>query len=245
MAFYEQISRYYDYIFPVDAEPLDFIKETAGGPPKSLVDVACGSGGYSVELAKQGYEMTALDDDAAMVRLVQSKADHKKLPVKVMQCDMRYLEDGLKGKFDGVFCIGNSIVHLGSHKEIETALKQMNKLLQEGGKLILQIINYDRIIKYGVNGLPAIENRDAGLKFTREYLYDRERKIIKFNTLLTIDNGSQKDSYANSIELIPLEKADMERLLRNSGFERLKFYGDFKRSDHDDHSYLLVIEAEK
>ncbi len=67
MGFYEQISKYYDYIFPAGKEQIDFIETAAGTPPKKVLDIACGSGGYSVALAKDGYSVTAVDLDEKMV----------------------------------------------------------------------------------------------------------------------------------------------------------------------------------
>lgn len=245
MAFYEEISKYYDYIFPIGEEQLDFIKKGVGEPPKRLLDAACGSGGYSVSLAKQGYRMVALDYDMGMVRLARNKAEAEKLDIQVVQCDMKKLSECVKESFDGIFCIGNSIVHLGSHAEIQDTLAQMHGLLREGGKLVLQIINYDRIIKYGINELPAITNSEVGLQFIRKYEYDEEKGIIHFVTTLTIDKNDEKERYDNSIELLPLVSTDMEGLLRNAGFDSIKFYGDFKGSEYSDASYMLVVEATK
>lgn len=245
MTFYEQISKYYDYIFPTGAEQLEFIKGSAGPAPKKLLDIACGSGGYSVELAKQGYLMTALDYDAGMVGLAREKAQQGNLHLKVMQCDMKKLGQCVEESFDGVFCIGNSIVHLGSHNEIEVALKQMHDTLNPGGKLILQVINYDRIIEFGINELPVLENGEIGLRFIRKYEFDEDKGLIRFITKLDIANEDINESYNNSIELLPLQSGQLSQLLKNSGFERFRFYGDFKGSEYSVDSYLLVVEAEK
>jgi glycine/sarcosine N-methyltransferase len=155
MSFYEQIGKYYDHIFPVGEQQLNFIKQTAGSPPKKILDVACGSGGYSVALAREGYLLQAIDLDDEMVRLAGEKAKKEKLDMGVSKCDMKDIEGRFKMEFDGVFCIGNSIVHLGSLSEITDVFKQMNSVLRQGGFLILQTINYDRVLKYGISALPA------------------------------------------------------------------------------------------
>ncbi|MCX7710036.1 MAG: methyltransferase domain-containing protein [Clostridia bacterium] len=242
MAFYEQISKYYDYIFPVGTEQLKFIIESAGAPPKRILDVACGSGGYSAALAEEGYELTSVDNDSEMIRLAKEKAANKGLDTYALQCDMLQLESCLETRFDCIFCIGNSIVHLENHLAIENTLEQMHALLEEGGRLVLQIINYDRIIKYNIKELPAIENEEIGLRFVRNYEYNKDRNVIYFNTELTISN---EEKYENSIELLPLLRAQMEDLLKRAGFGRYQFYGDFKRSAYDDNAYMLVVEAKK
>lgn len=256
MGFYEQISRYYDYIFPTGGQQLEFIKEAAGPAPCKVLDVACGSGGYSVELARAGYDMTAVDLDDEMVDKAKVNAVQANLNFNVLKGNMLELEkifperaDSLlhspEQKFRCIFCIGNSIVHLGSVDEIGQALLQMHKLLCKGGSLVLQIINYDRIIKYGITELPTIRNADLGLEFIRKYQYIREKGVINFNTTIIVGEDGEKNAFNNSIELLPLQSADMLQLLREAGFVNVDFYGDFKYSPYNDNSFMLVVKATK
>lgn len=245
MGFYEQISKYYDLIFPTGKAQLEFIMQSAGQPPTEILDVACGSGGYSVELAKEGYKVTAVDLDEEMVRLAKEKVFNEKLGIDVRKCDMRDIEKTFDKKFNCIFCIGNSIVHLGSLNEIENVVKQMYHRLSYGGALILQIINYDRVLKFKVSELPSIENAAAGLKFVRKYEYDTEKGVIYFNTTLTIENNDTRERYDNSIELFPVTSCDMEKIFGDTLFREVSFYGDFNCSPYNENSFMLVIRAKK
>ncbi len=245
MGFYEQLSKYYDFIFPVGKEQLKFLKEAAGIPPKELLDIACGSGGYSLELAKAGYRMTAVDVDPEMVKLAEQKVRREGLAIEVRECDMLQLANGLTGQYHCVFCIGNSIVHLGSHGEILAALKQMHHLLADKGCLVLQIINFDRIINREIKALPTIKNDEIGLEFVRRYNYKKESGLINFDTMLTVSHQEGEERYENSIELFPLLCRQMEELLKASGFEHFHFYGDFNGSEYGEDSFLLVVKAVK
>ena len=243
MSFYREISKYYDYIFPVGENQLNFIKNCAGKPGGKILDVACGSGGYSVELAKEGYLVTAVDIEEEMVEKVKKKASENGLSINAFKCDMRELEKKIGERFDTIFCIGNALVHLTSLKEITDVLGQMRRLLAEGGFLVLQIVNYDRIIKYNLDGLPTITNDEIGLEFTRKYRYKKESNIIEFNTSLKIKNGDCETEYNNSVELLPLKSGELAAALRNAGFSAFDFYGDFKYSDYTEDSHLLVVKA--
>ena len=243
MGFYEQISKFYDYIFPVGSSQLDFIRKVSGEPPKEILDVACGSGGYSLELAKYGYHVTAVDADDEMVRLAREKADASGARINALKCDMRDMEGTLNTVYNCVFCIGNSLVHLGSLDEITDVLKQMNTLLPPGGALVLQVINYDRIMKYGVSELPVIRNEDVGLEFVRMYEYLNESGMINFNTVLTVKSGTDTGRFVNTVKLLPLRSADMLEALTDAGYRDIRFYGDFQFSDYNDSSYMLVVKA--
>jgi len=43
-------------------------------------------------------------------------------------------------KYDLIFCIGNSLVHLDGEKEIEMFLEETKKLLADRGSLIIQVL---------------------------------------------------------------------------------------------------------
>jgi glycine/sarcosine N-methyltransferase len=247
MGFYEEISRYYDYIFPLGELQLKFLKDSIGNPPKRVLDIACGSGSYSVELAKSGHKVTAVDLDIEMVKLARQKADKYNVEVAALKCDMKELETKLTDicGFDFAFCIGNSIVHLGSLDEIQEALAQMHSLLNPNGTLILQIINFDRIINFGISELPTLQNNEMGLEFIRKYKYNSENGHIDFNTVLTVKNENTNERFENSIELFPVLSIDLMTILEKSGFKNIHFYGDFNCSVYDNKSFLLVVEAMK
>lgn len=243
MGFYEQISEYYDYIFPVGKEQLNFLKESFGLPTKKLLDVACGSGGYSLELSREGYVVTAVDIDDEMVRMAKEKASVKGIGIEVFKSDMKELGKAFQPDFDGIFCIGNSIVHLGSVGEIKKVIRDMYKLLSDNGVLILQIINFDRIMRYGINELPTIKNNVIGLEFIRKYEYTNEKGKIDFNTILITGKG--KERFENSIELFPVLSSDMTEGLKDAGFKEIELYGDFNNSEYNENSFMLVARAKK
>ena len=123
MGFYEQISKYYDYIFPVGNEQTKFLKSLLSNSSMRVLDIACGSGGYSIELAKPGHNVTAVDIDNEMVTLAKQKANKENSKISISQCDMKNLKDKFVDSpcFNFVFCIGNSLAHLESPEDIQGA----------------------------------------------------------------------------------------------------------------------------
>lgn len=242
MGFYEEIALYYDIIFPVGKEQLKFLIDVSGEPPKGILDIACGTGGYSVELAKRGYNLTSVDLDYKMTEEAAKKAKSGSLPMEVIQADMTSLSSYINSKYDMAFCIGNSLVHLGGLKEIGLFLSEAGKLLKNIGMVVFQIINYDRIIEKGIGKLPDIIDEKKGISFTRLYKYDNNENKIMFNTILK--NGER--IIENTIPLFPLKSADLIYLMQENGYCNIHAYGDFEYSPFDRHnSYMLVITASK
>jgi len=240
MEFYQQISKYYDLIFPAGEEQVKFLREVAGNPPKAILDVACGTGEYSVELAGLGYKVTAVDRDAQMLAGLGEKARAKGCTLDYMEADMSDLDKKLPEKFNMVFCIGNSLVHLENIQEIKEFLKKARNILENDGSLVLQIINFDRIILREIKSLPTIENKAAGLSFERIYDYRKQDNTILFNTKLNVEGKSLE----NQVRLYPLRQDELTEALYEAGFKKLKLFGDFNGNEFDKYnSFMLVLWA--
>ncbi len=240
MGFYEEISKYYDKIFPVGNEQIRFLKEVLGTPPKSVLDIACGTGGYSLELAAQGFDVTAVDLDAEMVHQLGVKAKREGYPIKILQANMLDLESKLSEKYNLAFCIGNSIVHLKNILQIKEFLSCAKKLLDVNGSLVLQIINFDRIILKDIKSLPTIEDKNIGLSFERKYSYDKEENTIYFKTNLNVDGKS----FENEIPLYPLLQGELVEAVTDAGFKKVKLFSDFNGNEFDKYnSFMLVLWA--
>jgi glycine/sarcosine N-methyltransferase len=240
MAFYQAISDYYDYIFPAGKEQVDFIREAAGDPPKALLDIACGTGGYSVELAALGYDLTAADIDAAMLKALKDKLPGHGGNIVCVEAGMLELAERLQTEFDLAFCIGNSIVHLDGKDEIRAFLKAVKGLLKKGGKLIIQLINFDRVLLKEIKELPVIKNEETGLTFERFYRFDKDLNRIFFRTIL--EAGGKR--IENEIPLFPLLSEDILEMLKEAGFKKVRTFGDFSGSGFDKYdSYMLVLQA--
>lgn len=240
MEFYQQISKYYDLIFPAGDEQVKFLKEVAGNPPKAVLDVACGTGEYSVGLAEQGYQVTAVDRDAKMLEGLKEKVKAKGCALDYLEADMSDMDKKLSSKFNLVFCIGNSLVHLENMQQIKEFLKKARNMLENDGSLVLQIINFDRIILREIKSLPTIENKSAGLSFERIYDYQKQNNAILFKTKLNVEGRS----FENQVSLYPLRQDELTEALYEAGFKKMKLFGDFNGNEFDKYnSFMLVLWA--
>jgi len=240
MGFYQELSKYYDDIFPPEKGQVDFIAASIKSEGRVL-DVACGSGGYSAELYKKGLKVYACDLDDGMVQAARKRFQEGQMGVSVEKVDMTELSKIYSEKFDGVFCIGNSIVHLGNIEQIKKAASEMRGLLVVGGSLILQTMNFDRVRKYNIKELPEIKALDGQITFKR-YYSNLENGKIAFDTELQVQ---EKESMKNRVELLPLYKKELSDILINLGFKDICFYGDFNNGSYKDDSYVLVVKAKK
>lgn len=240
MSFYQQIAPYYHHIFKINVNQVDFITLKIPESGCKVLDIGCGIGTLSFALTNYYKNVLGIDMDAEMIRVATKKMKAEFKSIHFQQISMLKLDAFIdKNSIDGVICFGNTLVHLNSLNEIAEFLNQSKALLKSNGKLLLQIVNYDKIIEKNIRQLPIIENDE--IIFERNYCYRKSENKIDFNTRLTVKSTQQ--IIENSIELLPLLKKDLARLLHMAGFDNCNYYGNFNQEPYSMDSPALIIEA--
>ena len=241
MDFYSSISAHYDRIFPVDLQALSFLGSGLQ-PGSRVLDIACGTGGYSLGLAERGHRVTGIDLDQAMIRRAREKAGDLAEPPDFRVMDMLSLTRSLEPGFDRIFCIGNSLVHLQGDEQIARLLADCFFLLRPQGELVVQIINYDRILSRDLTTLPTLHDEAASLEFRRSYDPDRAAGKVIFRTELRMEEGRRV--IRNEIPLRIVTEEKLTALVRTAGFQRIETFGGFDRRPLTLDCLPLVLTAQ-
>jgi glycine/sarcosine N-methyltransferase len=243
MKFYDELSKVYDIVFRKDEETVRFLKSGLKDVAKVL-DIACGTGTYSIELAKDGHGVSGIDLDSEMIALANVKAQG--LDAKFIQGDMTKVKYIFEWEsFNSVFCIGNSLVHLQDRQTIKQQIIDIYNLLERNGSMVLQIINFDRIINKNITSLPTIDRKEEGVKFIRNYRHVDNKSLVYFETELIISKDGKDEVYKNSVPLLAIQSEELVAIVRKAGFREINIYGDFSKNSFDEDSYALILQAIK
>lgn len=232
MPLYHDFADAYDAIFPEKETTTLFLKSYLN-PPKVL-DLACGTGTYAIKLAESGYHVEGSDLSQAMIAKAKTKSVQSNNP-KFYIADMLNLT--AHEAYDSIYLIGNAIVHLKDASSIKLMLKKIYDALQPDGVLIMQIINYARILNQSIDSLPTIKNADV--VFERKYV--SKPPHIYFNTVLTIHG----ETTHNTVTLYPIRPKKVMALLHAVGFEDIATYGGFDGTSFDEQSSIPFIVVAK
>jgi len=240
MSFYQQIAPFYHHIFKINVKQINFIKSKLPENECNIIDIGCGIGTLSFELINYYKSVLGIDMDSEMIREALRKKGNMIKPIQFQQKSMLKLNTFIdKNSIDGIICFGNTLVHLNSLDEIVDFLQQSKAVLKLNGKLLFQIVNYDKILAKNIKQLPLIENDE--IIFERNYNHRISENKFDFNTRLTVKSTQQ--IIENSIELLPLLKKDITLLLNKSGFNNCNYYGNFNKEPYSIDSPALIIEA--
>lgn len=104
-------------------------------PGMEILDVGCGTGNLSLELARLGVRVTGIDVSEPMLAKARYKAEREGLPVKFYRADARKLPFN-DGTFDAVV----SLTALEFVPDLREALEEAYRVLKPGGRLVVGVI---------------------------------------------------------------------------------------------------------
>lgn len=102
---------------------------------KKILDIGCGTGKISLELAKRGARVKGVDFSATMIKIAKENAKTIKADIDFEVLDVKELRS-LREKYDSVF-ISLLLPHLKTKLEILNLFKAIAKLLKSNGRLII------------------------------------------------------------------------------------------------------------
>lgn len=211
---------------------IDILKERGA---QKVLDVATGTGFHSVRLLNEGFDVVSADGSPEMLAKAFGNGRRHNHILRTVQADWRWLNRDIDGKFDAVICLGNSFTHLFSENDRRKALAEFYAVLRHDGILILDQRNYDMII-------------DEGFKSKHTYYYCGDNVKAEPEH---VDEGLARFQYSfpdgstYHLNMFPIRKKYVEKLMKEVGFQIVTSYGDFKETYRQEEPDFFIHVAEK
>lgn len=104
-----------------------------------ILDLCCGQGRHSLELARRGYtQVTGLDRSHYLINRARKLNKQAGLNVQYKEGDARKLRFK-DNSFDGVIIAGNSFGYFESAKDDQRVLEEVKRILKPDGKLLIDV----------------------------------------------------------------------------------------------------------
>lgn len=108
-------------------------------PDQRILDLCCGQGRHSLELARRGFAgVTGVDRSRYLIRLARKRATAENLNVTFKEGDAR-APRLTEASFDVVAILGNSFGYFSNKADDEKVLDAVSKLLRQSGTLVLDV----------------------------------------------------------------------------------------------------------
>ncbi len=142
MECYAGLARIYDYLVAgVNFEAwIDYLEEILrhfNHHPRTILDLACGTGNTTLPLARRGYQVTGLDLSPAMIAIARDKATKQGLAVDFFTADMRSFQ--LEEPVDLITCFHDGLNYLPDYNDLERTFRQVRSNLTPGGMFVFDL----------------------------------------------------------------------------------------------------------
>lgn len=228
--YYDALNSQIDY-----SEWAKFLKSTLsdyGVPDGAIVlDLACGTGSITIELAKYGYDMIGADISSEMLWAARNKVPAELQAGKILwiEQDMRSFE--LYGTVGAVVCCLDSINYITDEKELGHCFSLVQNYLDPGGMFI-----FDVNTPYKFENIYADKSyilQADGVYCGWENNYDKESGLCEFSLDIFVknDNGMYKRFEETQIEKCYTDQT-LRSILKENGFTVEKVVSGFDMSDY-------------
>lgn len=220
----------------LENEMPDFLKAFKENHVKTIIDIGCGTGEHPIEFAKEGFYSVGVDRSRSMID--QANLRRKTLSDEVKKRISFYRDEAIdffkktKEVYDCAVVMGNTLSH--NPHVLDKLIEAITKKLLAKGVLILQITNFEKVLKTHKRLLSFnFAKLENGVK--REYafleFYDlpnlKDKTILKTFAILRSDGKHWKTVGVRNSLMAYTSKESVKNLLRKYGFSKISFYGGF------------------
>lgn len=231
------------------SQEVDFVVKAATLTSQDrILDLACGHGRHSVELAKRGFTVVGLDYSELFIEKAKADAKEAGVNVEFVRGDMKQLL--FSGEFDVVLMLFTAFGYF-DRKTNQKVLEEVNGSLKPEGRFLIDVISGEAVIQrfhkdgvkeIGTNLLKISRTAEMSGKMVDEIeWYDSEEQLIH-NHREWVDNNEKKQyEYHLRVYTVPQYKA----MLSKAGFAFKELWGDFQGNPHNTDNIRTIILAEK
>lgn len=206
---YKEFAKYYDIFYQNKnyENEVSFLKKLIPINSK-ILDVGVGTGRHASILESYGYSVDGLDLNKEMLDIASTR-------LKGCLYNQNILNVNINKKYDVIISMFAVINHLNNKSELETALKNMKNLLNENGKIIIDLHNPQN----------SGEKTDTfnNIKRTMKWDFKASEKIEVSDIYFEIDNIIYKDKHIFRIFSIE----DVRDACKSVGLELTKVFENY------------------
>lgn len=224
----------------------DFIEREIGRNKSiRILDVGCGTGRHSIELAKRGYSVTGVDLSDSQLNRARQKAMEQGVHVDFRKADARSLP--FIEEYDLVIMLCEGAFPLMETDDMNfEILKNISKALRGGGKLIFTTLNGLFPLFHSVKDFLASQAQEGNATYGRNSFDLMTFRDVNVTTVRD-DFGKTKELQCNERYYVPSE---ITWLLRSINFTAVDIYGAtlgaFSRSDRlTTENFEMLVIAQK
>jgi len=206
-------------------------------PGASILDLCCGPGRHSVELASRGFNVTGVDRTRDYLADARKLARKRKIDAVFVLADMRRFRR--PRAFDSAINMFTAFGYFRNKADDLRVLKNLHASLRPGGVLLIDVMGKERIAKI-YNPRTWHRQPDGTIVLEERWL---EQDFSWIENIWTLIRGGRVKSFNLSHRLYTA--VELRALARQAGFTRINAFGSLGGAPYDQDAQRLVLLARK
>jgi SAM-dependent methyltransferase len=201
-----------------------------------ILDLCCGTGRHSLELARQGFDVVGVDHTTSFIKKAKQYAENDHLEVEFVVADMReYCQPNC---FDIVVNLFGSFGYFEDPDDDRRVVRNMYTSLRSGGRFLIETMGKEIALR---------EFKEKDWWDEGDTLVLAERKPHqdwrRIQTRWIVIKGNQRVEHTVSVR--SYSAAELSTLLSDSGFVNVQVFGDLEGINYDQGAKRLVVIGTK
>ena len=203
----------------------------------AILDLGCGIGRHSLELARKGFRVTGVDRTATYLDKAKEQADRQELNAEWVLADMRQFRR--PDTFDAAVNLLTSFGYFADPAEDRRVVDNLFTSLKPGGRLVMDLMGKEVLARI-FQQRDWHEEPDGTLVLEERAIKDDWGWIDVCWTTL---RGSQRREHRFGHRLY--SAGELRKLLADAGFTAVEAYGTLAGTPYDHQAERLVVVARK
>ncbi len=212
-----------------------------GKKPTLLLDVACGTGGFSTELAKQGIEVIGVDMSEEMLSIAREKAFES--GDDILYLCQKAEELDLYGTVNGAICCLDSLNHITDYKSFCRAVGRVSLFLEKGCIFIFDLNTQYKHKNVLGDNVFVIEQDEVYCVWANQY--KEKNCVVDINLDFFIEQDGLYERFSEQFSERAYSKEEIEKTLKNAGLEIVAVFDDMTEQPLKDTSERAIFVTRK
>lgn len=246
MSGYNSFADFYDALmsdvdYKARAKYLLKLFKKYGKVPALLLDLACGTGAFSNEMALSGIEVIGIDASEEMLAVARENSADRGTDILFLCQKAEELD--LYGTVDGAICCLDSINHITDLRNLKTAFKKVSLFMEQDGLFIFDVNTPFKHSNILADNTFVIEQDDIYCVWQNEY--DKTNGITDISLDFFVRDGENYKRYSDRFCERAYSFEKLSDLLNEAGFKVEAIYEDMKTYPCSDTAERAIFIARK
>jgi SAM-dependent methyltransferase len=227
---------FFEERFRLAEAQLDKLLALTNPAGKSVLDLCCGPGRFSIPLAQRGLSVTGVDRTKYLLDKARARARAAKVKVQWVRQDMRDFVRA--GAFDLAICMYTSFGYFDDKSEDVVVLNNLFASLRPGGVCLIDVLSKERLARIFQ---PTVSDTlpDGTMLVQRHEIFDDWTRI-RNEWLLIRKNKSSRFTFHHTV----YSGQELRDRMEHVGFA-VRLYGSLDGTDYGPNAERLIAVGRK